>query len=211
MIQIDHVTKEIKKNLILEDINYTFEEGRIYGLCGPNGSGKTMILRMISGLVVPSDGRIRINGQELHKDISFPPSIGIIIEHMELLPNMNAAENLRLLAKIKKTAGEDDIKTALDRVGLHTDKKVKKYSLGMKQRLNIAQAVFEKPDIILLDEPTNALDDDGVALIYRLLEEEKERGACIIMATHNKSDFSTVCDTILKVSDKKMEETGDEN
>lgn len=211
MIRLEHVRKEIKRNLILEDINYTFKKGMIYGLCGPNGSGKTMILRMISGLVVPSDGRIQINGQELHKDISFPPSVGIIIENMELLPNMDAEENLRLLAKIKKTAGEDDIKNALDRVGLHTDKKVKKYSLGMRQRLNIAQAVFEKPDIILLDEPTNALDEDGTELVYRLLEEEKQRGACIIMATHNRSDFSTVCDRILKVSDRRMEETGDEN
>lgn len=208
---MENVTKEIKKKIILENISYTFHGGKIYGFCGPNGSGKTMILRMICGLVVPTDGRILIDGKELHKDISFSPNTGIIIENMELLPNMNAFDNLKVLAAIKKTASDEDIQNAIERVGLHTDKKVKKYSLGMRQRLNIAQAVFEKPDILLLDEPTNALDEQGTELIYRLLEEEKERGACIILATHNKSDFSSICDQVLKVSGGRMEETGNES
>ena len=129
---------------------------------------------------------------------------------MELLPKLTAQENLQALSQIKKTASEEDIIDTLKRVGLDTDKPVKKYSLGMRQRLNIAQAIFEKPDLILLDEPMNALDEDGVNLIYKVLKEEKERGACIIMATHNKSDFSSVCDKILKVSEGRMVEVRNE-
>ena len=153
---------------------------------------------------------MEIDGKILHKDISFPPSVGIIIENMELLPKLTAQENLQALSQIKKTASEEDIIDTLKRVGLDTDKPVKKYSLGMRQRLNIAQAIFEKPDLILLDEPMNALDEDGVNLIYKVLKEEKERGACIIMATHNKSDFSSVCDKILKVSEGRMVEVRNE-
>lgn len=206
MVTLQNVSKTIKKQTILSGLNYTFQKGMIYGLFGPNGSGKTMILRMISGLVAPTDGMVMINDRELHKDISFPPSVGVIIENMELLPNLDAFDNLKLLAKIKRTATDEDIEHALHEVGLETDKKVKKYSLGMKQRLNIAQAIFEKPDLVLLDEPTNALDDEGVSRIYKLLESEKKRGACVIIATHNKSDFRSVCDRILQVSDGGMEE-----
>lgn len=127
---------------------------------------------------------------------------------MELLPRLTAKENLQALAEIKNIASEKDIEDTLKRVGLETDKPVKKYSLGMRQRLNIAQAIFEKPDLILLDEPMNALDEEGVNLVYKILKEEKERGACVIMATHNKMDFTSVCDKILRVSEGKMEEVG---
>ena len=119
---------------------------------------------------------------------------------------MTAYENLKYLAKIKKVAGEKEILSSLERVGLHSEKTVKKYSLGMRQRLNIAQAIFEKPDLILLDEPTNALDEEGVNLIHQILREEKERGACILIATHNKADLHAVCDKILKVADGGMKE-----
>lgn len=133
-----------------------------------------MLLRAIAGLLVPDNGSVVIDGKVLHKDMSFPPSIGIVIENMNLLPQYNAFDNLKILGKIKKTATDEDIKTALERVGLKSDLKVKKFSLGMKQRLNIAQAVFEKQKIILLDEPTNALDNDGVQLIYKLLKKKKK-------------------------------------
>lgn len=202
MIELKHVTKVIKKNTVLDDVSYSFENGKVYGLYGENGSGKTMLLRAMGGLIVPTRGEVISDGKVLHRDISFPENAGIVIEHMELLPRFTARENLRLLAKIRKTASEEEIDEALIRVGLDPalKKNVKKYSLGMKQRLNIAQAVFEKQNPILLDEPTNALDEEGVNLIYRIVEEEKRRGAVIVIATHHKEDLEKVCDQVIRIS-----------
>lgn len=200
MVEIKNYCKSIKSRPILNNVSYNFEYGKIYGIYGHNGSGKTMLLRAIAGLLVPDSGSVVIDGKVLHKDMSFPPSIGIVIENMNLLPQYNAFDNLKILGKIKKTATDEDITTALERVGLKSDLKVKKFSLGMKQRLNIAQAVFEKQKIILLDEPTNALDNDGVQLIYKLLKEEKERGALVVITTHHKEDLEEVCDVVLKMT-----------
>lgn len=206
MVEIKNYCKSIKSRPILNNVSYNFEYGKIYGLYGHNGSGKTMLLRAIAGLLVPDSGSVVIDGKVLHKDMSFPPSIGIVIENMNLLPQYNAFDNLKILGKIKKTATDEDIKTALERVGLKSDLKVKKFSLGMKQRLNIAQAVFEKQKIILLDEPTNALDNDGVQLIYKLLKEEKERGALVVITTHHKEDLEEVCDVILEMTEGELHE-----
>lgn len=206
MVEIKNYCKSIKSRLILYNVSYNFEYGKIYGIYGHNGSGKTMLLRAIAGLLVPDSGSVVIDGKVLHKDMSFPPSIGIVIENMNLLPQYNAFDNLKILGKIKKTATDEDIKTALERVGLKSDLKVKKFSLGMKQRLNIAQAVFEKQKIILLDEPTNALDNDGVQLIYKLLKEEKERGALVVITTHHKEDLEEVCDVVLKMTEGELHE-----
>lgn len=206
MVEIKNYCKSIKSRPILNNVSYNFEYGKIYGLYGHNGSGKTMLLRAIAGLLVPDSGSVVIDGKVLHKDMSFPPSIGIVIENMNLLPQYNAFDNLKILGKIKKTATDEDIKTALERVGLKSDLKVKKFSLGMKQRLNIAQAVFEKQEIILLDEPTNALDNDGVQLIYKLLKEEKERGALVVITTHHKEDLEEVCDVVLKMTEGELHE-----
>ena len=206
MVEIKNYCKSIKSRLILNNVSYNFEYGKIYGIYGHNGSGKTMLLRAIAGLLVPDSGSVVIDGKVLHKDMSFPPSIGIVIENMTLLPQYNAFDNLKILGKIKKTATDEDIKTALERVGLKSDLKVKKFSLGMKQRLNIAQAVFEKQKIILLDEPTNALDNDGVQLIYKLLKEEKERGALVVITTHHKEDLEEVCDVVLKMTEGELHE-----
>lgn len=206
MVEIKNYCKSIKSRPILNNVSYNFEYGKIYGLYGHNGSGKTMLLRAIAGLLVPDSGSVVIDGKVLHKDMSFPPSIGIVIENMNLLPQYNAFDNLKILGKIKKTATDEDIKTALERVGLKSDLKVKKFSLGMKQRLNIAQAVFEKQKIILLDEPTNALDNDGVQLIYMLLKEEKERGALVVITTHHKEDLEEVCDVVLKMTEGELHE-----
>lgn len=206
MIEIKNYCKSIKSRPILNNVSYNFEYGKIYGIYGHNGSGKTMLLRAIAGLLVPDSGSVVIDGKVLHKDMSFPPSIGIVIENMNLLPQYNAFDNLKILGKIKKTATDEDIKTALERVGLKSDLKVKKFSLGMKQRLNIAQAVFEKQKIILLDEPTNALDNDGVQLIYKLLKEEKERGALVVITTHHKEDLEEVCDVVLEMTEGELHE-----
>ena len=202
MVEIKNYCKSIKSRPILNNVSYNFEYGKIYGIYGHNGSGKTMLLRAIAGLLVPDSGSVVIDG----KDMSFPPSIGIVIENMNLLPQYNAFDNLKILGKIKKTATDEDIKTALERVGLKSDLKVKKFSLGMKQRLNIAQAVFEKQKIILLDEPTNALDNDGVQLIYKLLKEEKERGALVVITTHHKEDLEEICDVVLKMTEGELHE-----
>ena len=208
MIQSQNVTKRIKENTVLDNVSYTFKSGFVYGLYGQNGSGKTMLLRAISGLINLDSGSIFINGEKLHDKIEFPPETGIVIENMELLPECSAKRNLQMLAKIKNIADEKDISFSLERVGLDpdSDKKVKKFSLGMKQRLNIAQAIFENQKIILLDEPTNALDEDAVQLIYKIIREEKSRGATIIVATHHKEDLKEVCDVILKIAEGKIVE-----
>ena len=208
MIQLQNVTKRIKENTVLDNVSYTFKSGFVYGLYGQNGSGKTMLLRAISGLINLDSGSIFIDGEKLHDKIEFPPETGIVIENMELLPVCSAKRNLQMLAKIKNIADEKDIIFSLERVGLDpdSDKKVKKFSLGMKQRLNIAQAIFENQKIILLDEPTNALDEDAVQLIYKIIREEKSRGATIIVATHHKEDLKEVCDVILKIAEGKIVE-----
>ena len=208
MIQLQNVTKRIKENTVLDNVSYTFKSGFVYGLYGQNGSGKTMLLRAISGLINLDSGSIFIDGEKLHDKIEFPPETGIVRENMELLPECSAKRNLQMLAKIKNIADEKDISFSLERVGLDpdSDKKVKKFSLGMKQRLNIAQAIFENQKIILLDEPTNALDEDAVQLIYKIIREEKSRGATIIVATHHKEDLKEVCDVILKIAEGKIVE-----
>lgn len=208
MIQLQNVTKRIKENTVLDNVSYTFKSGFVYGLYGQNGSGKTMLLRAISGLINLDSGSIFIDGEKLHDKIEFPPETGIVIENMELLPECSAKRNLQMLAKIKNIADEKDIIFSLERVGLDpdSDKKVKKFSLGMKQRLNIAQAIFENQKIILLDEPTNALDEDAVQLIYKIIREEKSRGATIIVATHHKEVLKEVCDVILKIAEGKIVE-----
>lgn len=208
MIQLQNVTKRIKENTVLDNVSYTFKSGFVYGLYGQNGSGKTMLLRAISGLINLDSGSIFIDGEKLHDKIEFPPETGIVIENMELLPECSAKRNLQMLAKIKNIADEKDISFSLERVGLDpdSDKKVKKFSLGMKQRLNIVQAIFENQKIILLDEPTNALDEDAVQLIYKIIREEKSRGATIIVATHHKEDLKEVCDVILKIAEGKIVE-----
>lgn len=205
-ITVTNLGKKIKKAFVLKDINYTFESGKAYGLFGRNGSGKTMLLRALSGLIYPTEGTVAIDGQILHKDISFPPSIGVIIENTSLLPQYDAFTNLRILARVKKQASEEDIRNAIERVGLdpNSKMKVRKFSLGMKQRLSIAQAIFEKPDILLLDEPTNAIDENGVTLVRDLLLEEKKRGSIIVIASHNKEDLSVLSDETLPMENGKI-------
>ena len=206
-IIIENLSKTIKNNKILDNVNLTFESGHVYGLVGRNGSGKTMLLRAICGLIFPDSGKVIIDGKQLHKDVSFPESCGIIIENTDLLPNFSAFDNLKMLSEIKNTANDNMIKSAIKSVGLDPDskKKVKTFSLGMKQRLSIAQALFEDPDILLLDEPTNALDEDGVNDVRRILLEQKKKNKLIIIASHNKEDISLLSDTVISVSNGRFQ------
>ncbi len=208
-IEIKNLSKKIKGKTVLDNINYTFESGNIYGLYGRNGSGKTMLLRAIAGLIFPSEGEIVIDDEILHKEISFPPSIGIIIENSSLLPQYDAFTNLKILAEIKKTASDTDIKDAIAEVGLDpvSKAKVKTYSLGMKQKLAIAQAIFENPQILLLDEPTNALDEESIEKVRTMLQKRRDEGAVIIVASHNKDDLNILSDVKLKMDAGKLVET----
>jgi len=191
---------------VLDNVSYKFEGGNIYGLYGRNGSGKTMLMRAVAGLIFPTSGEVIIDGKVLHKEISFPKDMGVIIENMELMPQYDAYDNLKILGKIRKTATDDDINSTLEKVGLHDvkGKKVRTYSLGMKQKLAIAQAIFEHPKLLLLDEPTNALDEESINDIRKLLLELKEKGVLIIVASHNKEDIELLSDVKINMADGKI-------
>lgn len=202
-VEVRNYIKKLKGRNVLNQVSYKFVGGNIYGLYGRNGSGKTMLMRAIAGLIFSTEGEIAINGKILHKEISFPEDMGVIIENMELMPQYDAYENLRILSKIRKIATDEDINDALEKVGLHNvrKKKVKTYSLGMKQKLAIAQAVFEHPKLLLLDEPTNALDEESIADVRKMLLELKEQGVLIIIASHNKEDIELLSNVKINVVD----------
>lgn len=205
-IKICDLSKNIKGNMVLENVSMELESGHVYGLQGKNGSGKTMLMRAICGLIYPSSGAINIDGKILGKDISFPPSIGVLIENPSFLGNYTAFENLRLLAAVKGEIGDTEIKQAITDVGLDPQdhRKYKKFSLGMKQRLGIACAVMEHPDIIVLDEPFNALDDAGVELIRNLILNLKNEGALIILACHDRNELENLSDEIFVMAEGRM-------
>lgn len=206
-IRIDNATKFIRGALILDKVNITFESGKIYGLQGPNGSGKTMLMRLIGGLIRPSSGNVYIDNDKLGQAYDFPKSMGLLIENPAFLPNYTGLKNLELLANIKGNADLAQLRqTTLD-VGLNPDdkRKYRKYSLGMKQRLGIAAAIMEKPDLILIDEPTNALDDAGIEQICALIRRERNRGALIVMACHDAKILEDLSDEIYTIYEGKVE------
>ena len=210
-ISIEHVTKKIKDATVLKDICLEMKGGTVYGLQGKNGSGKTMLMRAISGLIRPTSGRIVINGEQLHKNISIPRSIGLLLENPSLLPEYDASQNLKLLAKMQGGVPEDEIRQLIRDVGLEDagHKKVEKYSLGMKQRLGIAAAIRGSPDIILLDEPINAIDGEGVEEIRSLILSLKNEKRIIIVACHDKEEMNLLADEIVHLRDGRIE--GQEN
>lgn len=203
----EHVCKTIRNAPILQDVNLTLEGGTVYGFVGRNGSGKTMLFRALSGLMKLTQGTVSLDGQVLHRDFSVLPSLGIVLEHVGMYPNLTGVENLRYLAGLTRRAGEPDIRTAIERVGLDPDDKrtYRKYSLGMKQRLAIAQAIMEKPDVLMLDEPTNGLDDDGVRKIRDLILEEKARGTIVLLASHNQEDIRILSDHLFRIEQGRLE------
>ncbi len=206
IINVENYTKVLKKNTVLDKVNYTFKSGNIYGLSGRNGCGKTMLLRAISGLILPTEGRVTIDEKVIGKDMEFPDSMGLIIETMSMPGEYTALKNLELLAKIKNKATQENIREALLKVGLDPDDKktVRKFSLGMKQKLNIAQAIMENPKILLLDEPTNALDFESVKNVHKILSEFRDNGTIVIIASHNKEDLDGICDVIITMDSGKI-------
>lgn len=197
-VAVINVSKTIKKHTVIDQVSLEISSGSITGLRGINGSGKTMLMRLVSGLICPTDGRILINDKILGKDITFPKSIGILIENPAFLDSYTGFKNLKLLASIKNEISDEQIRNTLTRVGLDPEdkRKYKKYSLGMKQRLGIAAAVMEIPDIVILDEPTNGLDTDGVFLLKQILREEKQRGALILISCHDLATLEELSDEI---------------
>lgn len=202
----DKVSKNIKGKKILEDICLEMDSGKVYGFWGRNGSGKTMLFRALSGLMRIDSGGVYWNGQELHKDFSVLPSLGIVLEHAGLYPGLTGMENLMYLAGIKGIADRSQVEASIRRVGLDpADKRTfGKYSMGMKQRLTIAQAIMEQPDVIMLDEPTNGLDEDGVEEIRQLVGQEKKRGALVLLSSHNREDMRILADCVYKVADGRI-------
>lgn len=200
MIEIENLCKSFGEVQVLKDISMTLKEGKIYGLVGRNGSGKTMLMKHILGFVKATSGRIVINGQEIGKDVDMPQNVGAIIENPGFLPEYSAFKNLKLLAMIRGRISDDEIKNTLSLVGLEPEnkKRVGTYSLGMKQRLGLAQALMENPDILLLDEPLSGLDNDGVKQMYQILLQQKEKGKLLLIASHSKEDIAVLCDEVFQ-------------
>lgn len=205
----ENISKTIKNKIILDDINLELENGRIYGFVGRNGCGKTMLFRALSGLMHIDSGKITVDDKVLHKDFNVLENLGLIIENAGLYNEFSGYRNLKLLADINKKITDAEIRKALSDVGLDLNDKrvVRKYSLGMKQRLIIAQAIMEKPDIIMLDEPTNALDESGVKLIRDIILREKDRGALVLIASHNKEDIEILADQVFYMDNGKIVST----
>lgn len=198
IINVEQAVKEFRETTALNDVSIAFERNKIHGLIGRNGSGKTVLLKCICGLMKLTSGTIQINGKIVGKDIQIPDNIGIIIEAPGFYPNFSGYENLKYLASIKGKIGKEEIREAITRVGLNPDMKkwVGKYSLGMRQRLGIAQAIMENPEILILDEPTNGLDKKGVEEFRELMKSFKEEGKTILLASHNSEDIGLLCDTV---------------
>ena len=206
MIQIENVTKKFGEAVVLDEINMELQSGNIYGLVGRNGSGKTMLMKCICGFVLPTSGTIHVNGKIVGKEIDIPDDIGIIIENPGFLPNYSGFKNLQLLAMIRNKIGKAEIKEAIRRVGLDPESKkhVGKYSLGMRQRLGLAQALMEDPSILLLDEPMNGLDNEGVEEIRKLILDLKQNGKLIIIASHTREDINLLCDEVFYMDHGKI-------
>lgn len=205
----ENISKIIKNKIILDDINLELENGKIYGFVGRNGCGKTMLFRALSGLMHIDSGKITVDDKVLHKDFNVLENLGLIIENAGLYNEFSGYRNLKLLADINKKITDAEIRKALSDVGLDPNDKraVRKYSLGMKQRLIIAQAIMEKPDVIMLDEPTNALDESGVKLIRDIILREKDRGALVLIASHNKEDIEILADQVFYMDNGKIVST----
>ncbi len=207
IISIENVTKKFDTIFALENVSLSIERGKIYGIIGRNGSGKTVLFKLIAGYLKPTSGRIVVSGKEIGKDTDFAGNIGLIIESPGFLKGYTGFKNLSYLASIRNVIGKEEIRKSMEKVGLDPDsnKKVGKYSLGMKQRLGIAQAIMENPDILILDEPMNSLDHQGVEEIRGILKRLKDEGKTIILASHNKEDIEILCDEVYELNRGRLE------
>lgn len=209
-IEVKNLCKTINKNMVLDNINLHMVSGQVYGFQGINGSGKTMFMRALIGLIHPTSGKILINQKELGKDMDFPKSIGFLLENPTFLDMYSGPDNLRLLAGVDNNISADminkEIDSLIEEVGLKSagNKKYKKYSLGMKQRLGIAAAVLGNPDIVVLDEPTNALDDDGKDMVKHIVKMQKERGALVIISCHEMQTLEELSDEIVRLKEGRI-------
>ena len=206
MIQVENLTKTYGKETVLSDVTIRFDPGKIHGIIGRNGSGKTMLFKTICGFVKPTSGRVLVRGKQVGKDVDFPKDLGLIIETPGFLPYFSGFKNLQLLASLRGIIKDDDVRAAMERVGLDPNmkKSVRKYSLGMNQRLGIAQAIMENPDLLILDEPMNGLDNQGVQDMRELFLKLKAEGKTILLASHNREDIAALCDTVTEMDRGKI-------
>lgn len=197
-IFVENVTKAFGGQEVLKTVCVKFERGKIYGIVGRNGSGKTVLLKCICGLLYPSTGTVTVGGKVVGKDVDYPENVGFIIETPGFLPRYSGLKNLKYLAAVRGKVKKDEIRKYMELVGLNPDDKkhVGNYSLGMRQRLGIAQALMENPDILILDEPMNALDNNGVEEMRTVLLKMKEQGKLIIIASHVRDDIDILCDEV---------------
>lgn len=202
MISVEHVSLTIGRAQILRDVSAQFEEGQIHGIVGRNGSGKTMLMKCICGFIRPTEGRIIVNGNQVGEDVDFPPDLGLLIETPGFVPYYSGLKNLTLLAAINRRASRETLNACMEQLGLGNakHKRVSKYSMGMRQRLGIAQAIMEDPKLLILDEPLNGLDEQGVIEIRELLLELKRQGKTILLSSHNREDISLLCDTVFQMA-----------
>lgn len=200
-ITVENIVKKFGDITVLNHISINFDQGKIHGLIGRNGSGKTMLMKSICGIVPLTSGKITVNGKTIGKDADIPDNTGVIIETPGFLPNYSAYNNLKFLAAIKGQIGKKEIRNAIKSVGLNPDdkKKVGKFSLGMRQRLGLAQSIMENPDLLILDEPMNGLDKDGIKDMRKYLLDLKARGKTILIASHSAEDIDVLCDTVCEM------------
>lgn len=206
MISVKNVSKDFGAERVLHNVSREFEAGKIHGIVGNNGSGKTVLMKCICGFLVPTEGEIVVNGKRVGVDVDFPPDLGLIIETPGFLPNLSGIKNLEILASLNKKIGLKEIAAAIRSVGLDPmlKKPVGKYSLGMRQRLGIAQAIMENPTLLILDEPLNGLDKHGVSEMRELIKGLKADGKTVLLASHNQGDIDELCDTVCEMDDGVM-------
>ena len=205
-VEISHVTKRFGEDLVLKEVNLALDCGKVYGIVGNNGSGKTVLMKCICGFMPATTGTIRVFGKQIGKDVDFPERLGVIIEAPGFLTNLTGIRNLEILADMRRQITKADVRIAMRKVGLDPDmrKPVAKYSLGMRQRLGIAQAIMEDPQLLVLDEPFNGLDKNGVAEIRKILLELKAEGKTILLASHNEEDIRILCDEVYEMDGGMM-------